>query len=235
MKIDPAGPKIFDLGLSRTGSRSVYCAAKALGLTAIHGFGGCVYCEADATARLSAKNIWFEAYQNYDYCGQIAQVTTEHWQQLARELPDAKFVLPVREVNSWLESMKVHTRRSMLTKPYNRWGFNHYKSIYGEKVLSNFTWRKWGQAQEFWKNGYINHNQRVQDFFETSDRLVVVNVFETSDEALWESLGAFFGCDKDAIKLIRSEPFPHKKMPIRAYRYVNKWESPTHVGDVEAG
>lgn len=80
--------KVFGIGLSRTGTKSLVKAFKILGYKAIH----------------YPKNL--NAVKNYDAAADIS--VAHSFKELDKKYPDAKFVLTVREKDPWIKSMRAH-------------------------------------------------------------------------------------------------------------------------------
>lgn len=220
--------KVFEIGLSRTASRSVFKAVDRMGLQAMHGFGSCLVCEFDALDKLTRGFADFDVYRCYDYCG---QVTFVHWKKIAEENPDAKFVLTIRDVVPWLESMRLHAfrawRKSMRGKS-RLWSQMVWKSMYD---VDDEDWNKVvvvaGQTRIEAESalmfkiqcGWNRHHAEVFGYFSgiNSDRLLVLNVFEESNQVLWNRLAEFIGCDPPE----EGTRFPKITGPIRRFRHQN--------------
>ncbi|MBB5936429.1 sulfotransferase family protein [Streptomyces zagrosensis] len=102
-------PKIFGIGLSRTGTTSLANALHTLGFDVVH------YPSDPATyATLLAGTACFPLLDRYDG---ITDITVAHlYQDLDLLWPGAKFVLTVREEESWLRSCRKHWERPIESK-----------------------------------------------------------------------------------------------------------------------
>ena len=200
----------FEIGLSRTGSRSLYVAARKLGVNACHGFGSCKVCENDAIVKHMRGRIDFDVYRAYDYCGQVAGI---HWRRLSKADPDAKFILPVRPMDDWLKSIKRHMRKAMETRRRDPWFALEFKKIYETE------WELCKHAgDDFWALMRTTYELEISKVLNPQNRLTVINVFEESNEELWEKMADFIGVSRDKIP---DEPFQNRTKPIKLYRYEN--------------
>jgi len=95
--------RFFELGIGRVASRSVCTAARQLGLYAKHGLNGCGECEKDAVKKIMYGDAHFDLYRTCEYSGDFPFV---HWRLLHKQFPAAKFILPVRSVEEWLDAFE---------------------------------------------------------------------------------------------------------------------------------
>lgn len=108
------------------------------------------------------------------------------WRWLAEEYPDARFILTVRDLESWSESVERHFG--------DVWTPGH-AYIYGEgRYVGN---------ERLWRRRFQQHNDEVQKWFERHrpDDLLVMDI--CGGEADWGALCEFLGCEQPAV------PFPH--------------------------
>ena len=81
-------PKVFGIGLSKTGNTSLCAALKALGFNAMR-----------------YPNQW----RNFERHDAFTDATVAaNFQELDRLFPDSRFILTVRDERSWLESCRAH-------------------------------------------------------------------------------------------------------------------------------
>ncbi|MBV2154899.1 sulfotransferase family protein [Kitasatospora sp. SUK 42] len=97
-------PKIFGVGLSHTGTRSLTAALGVLGFDVAH------YPADRATyGTLLAGSARFPLLESHDGITDITVVP--YYQDLDRAWPGSRFVLTVREEESWLRSCRRHWER----------------------------------------------------------------------------------------------------------------------------
>ena len=93
--------KVFGIGLSRTGTKSLTLALKQLGLNIVHYPNNRTTLQELMTA-------------NYDLsilrdCDGITDITVAaYYAQLDQLFPNSKFILTVREKESWLKAVEAH-------------------------------------------------------------------------------------------------------------------------------
>jgi len=176
--------KFFEIGLPRTASRSVCEAFHLLGYHVCHGWGEDNVYYSDGVEKLRLGRWDWDLYESCDLAGNVSSV---HWYQLQEGVPDARFILAIRPTELWLDSWegRLHShakrlRRSEKQQPsFQVWGrLIHYGMV-------DFNRGEWGRR-------YEEHNQKVIETIE-SERLLVLNVWEMSDEVLWEKLASFVG------------------------------------------
>ena len=93
-----AQPKIFGVGLTRTGTQSLAKAFNLLGYRFIH---------------QPLENVLFAGR----YQGACDVVVAIHYKKLDRKFPNSKFILTIRNKDDWLESMKAHFSKPRANLP----------------------------------------------------------------------------------------------------------------------
>jgi hypothetical protein len=178
-------PKVFGIGFHKTGTTSLGQALSLLGYRV---------CGDVATADplIGARAVEFarELTERFD------AFQDNPWPMLYRELaawyPDGKFVLTVRETESWLASMV--TFFGDRDSPMRAW-------IYGVGMPRG--------NEAVYRERYERHNREVRAFFaDRPDQLLVLD-FAAGDG--WEQLCGFLG------EPIPDRPFPRVK-PSRPRR-----------------
>lgn len=172
--------KIFGLGLSRTGTTSLTTALNEMGYRAIHA-------PNDQTTKRELMNARYRltCLQAHDAITDIpAAVFYPHFDEL---YPGAKFILTIRELSSWLESMKHHYER----RPANHPWLKFMRAVtYG---CCNYDTRRL-------KYAYQKHNSEVIEYFSGRADLLVIRICEGEG---WDSLCRFLG------QQVRYYTFPH--------------------------
>ena len=185
----------FEIGLARTGSRSIAKAVKSLGLRAAHGFMYCSECVDDAKQKLEDGNCDLDIYKAYDYCGHFVFV---HWKQLAEQREDAKFILPIRPRDAWLHAVTTTIFKPSRTIRLQEGGSND--PWFAKLFMPDLSF-----TEERWLALYDRHLHEVQEYFAGTDRLLVIDLFNLSDVERWQQLVAFLG--REGVE--HSEEFPH--------------------------
>lgn len=105
--------KIFEIGLGRTGTRSLAEAARILGFNSIHGLRAYEWesdydyrmeLQSDYMQKVSLGQVDFRVCDEFDYIGHIG---APFFQQLDAEYPGSKFIFTVRERTPWLASFRI--------------------------------------------------------------------------------------------------------------------------------
>lgn len=97
----PSQPKVFGIGLSRTGTKSLTSALNILGIKTIH------YPDDDTTLReLIEGNYNLSLLQHFDGITDIT--VSPFYPQLDELFPNSKFILTVRNKAEWLKSLEKH-------------------------------------------------------------------------------------------------------------------------------
>lgn len=176
-------PVAFCIGLSRTGTKSFGEAAEALGFAPRLGW----------TDRSEGLMRAWHGGRVDEMIATAAEFEILHdipwaliYEELAEAFPDAKFVLTRRSsVDVWLRSIVAHTDRSA---PY--WG---HEAAYGAAMPAD--------APDVYRRFYLDHLDRVREFFRTSDRMIEL-CWETGNG--WEEL-----CGLLNVPVPEGVPFPH--------------------------
>lgn len=177
-------PKIFGIGMQRTGTTSLAEATRLLGWSVCHGdygrFPGAINMDDGIykTFNMFCDTPFFWLYEKLDY-----------------SFPGSRFVLTIRSEETWIKSVE---RLFEVNKGFS---FSssimlHHTLVYGvphfdkSRILSAFR----------------NHNNRVKAYFadRDSDFLCV----DLTQNASWDQLCLFLNCPKP------NSPFPHmNKIP----------------------
>lgn len=153
--------KIFVLGLPRTGTTSVCCAALELGLKTAH------------TAYTKS------AIQGAELIADTPVYADS--KKLLDLYPNAKFILLERELTLWLPSIKQLLQRMFKNVIRDDGGFNpHIKRCFTE-VFSPFT--EHNIVDEQWLTKcFRNHKAQVEKLFlDKPEQLITINVSQSSD------------------------------------------------------
>jgi hypothetical protein len=192
--------KIFGIGLSRTGTTSLTAAFKVLEYRSIHYPG--FYFKNLLTVKIAENEL-----ENYETLTDVPVAYI--FKELDVQYPNAKFILTVRDDESWLKSVrKFFTRPEgnsskgrlvdflRCLKPKNK----HWRRVY---VLRHLVYGAFKFNDRKYLKGYQRHNAEVQDYFKgRENKLLVVNLIK--EENKWDKICAFIG------KPIPETAFPHK-------------------------
>jgi hypothetical protein len=186
---DSGKPKVFGIGLSRTGTTSLAAALRTLGLSTLH-WTNPLTCElvSNEDAQL------FDALTDKPVC--------LDFEKYYYQFPASKFVYTVRPLDSWIRSVNGHWKKVL-----NISEFGEFKRQADSPESFRFG-REYCRIHQvlFLNYGSLSHayeayDQRVRRFFsdKPKNRLLVLNIFEGQG---WPELCLFLG------KQVPSVPFP---------------------------
>lgn len=185
--------KIFGLGLSRTGTRSLTGALQVLGYDTSH-----YPIDEDTYTELSNGQYDLTLLKYHDGLTDIT--TVPFYQQLDKAYPGSKFILTVRDKDAWLRSCANHW--------FNRPAFKHTDDPDDEvhmlmrQFLRSAVYGCYNFVPERFSWVYDQHVAAVKDYFkDRPDDLLILDI--CSGEG-FEKLAPFLGRE------IPTEPFPHK-------------------------
>ena len=186
-------PKIFGLGLSRTGTRSLTGALQMLGWD-------CSHYPIDEDTYTELANGQFDLTLLKYHDGLTDITCAPYYQQFDKQYPGSKFVLTVRDKQSWLRSCRNHW--------FNRPAFGDAQDPEDEvhflmrQLLRAAVYGCYTYVPERFSWVYDRHVAEVMDYFkDRPEDLLVVDICAGDG---FEKLAPFLGV------AIPAEPFPHK-------------------------
>jgi len=183
--------KVFGIGLSRTGTRTL---AAALNLLGIH----TKWYPSDPTTYQELISGRFELTVLKEYDGLTDTPVVPYYPQFDRVYPGSKFILTVREKESWLRSCEKHWTSFGFTgsEPPQSPFWRHFASF-----IDCCVYGCHGFNPDRFSFVYDAHVATVQRFFESRPQsLLTMNI---CDGQGWELLCPFLECD------VPNVPFPH--------------------------
>ena len=186
-------PKVFGLGLSRTGTRSLTKALKVLGFD-------CAHYPVDEDTYTELTNGQYDLTVLKYYDGLTDITVAPFFEMFDKQYPGSKFILTVRDRESWLRSCQNHWfNRPAFKEAEDPDEETHYlmrqflrSSVFGcyNFVPERFVWV------------YEQYVKRVMDYFkDRPEDLLVINVCEGEG---YEKLAPFLN------RPLPTQPFPHK-------------------------
>jgi hypothetical protein len=173
-------PKIFGIGLNKTGTSSLHRALELLGYRSLH-WGGLETYEAVLRAIDEHRPMLHYVDPEPDAISDVISVT--YYFFLADlQYPGSKFILTLREMDDWLDSRRRHVERNRQMLEAGRYE--------GDFLQVDF---------DAWAEEYRRHEAVVRSYF--ADRPGDLLAFRPAD-ADWEPLCAFLG------RPVPDEPFP---------------------------
>lgn len=183
--------KVFGLGLSQTGTRSLTEAVRMLGFDTVH-----YPTDRRTLQALKRGDGRFPLLEHYD--GITDATTIPFLAELDALHPGAKFVLTVREKDGWLEACEYEwCKHPTFELPRSEEHAIHLE-------VRRFLWAAVYGCHEFdpqyLSRAYDEHVARIQAYFrDRSSDLLVLDVWGGEG---WEKLASFLGCASP------DQPFP---------------------------
>ncbi|MEM7447681.1 MAG: sulfotransferase family protein [Myxococcota bacterium] len=186
-------PKVFGLGLSRTGTRSLTAALQILGWDCLH------YPTDEQTFKdLSAGKGLFQFLNIWDGLTDIT--AAPYYAQLDANYPGSKFILTVRDTGSWLRSANNHwTGRDPFAPAETDAAQSHMKI---RRLLRAATYGCYEFEPTRFRWVFEQHRLNVERYFQKrSEDLLVIDICNGEG---FEKLAPFLGVPEPI------QPFPHK-------------------------
>ncbi|MEY2919635.1 MAG: hypothetical protein RL261_940 [Pseudomonadota bacterium] len=155
MQRTPYAGKIFAIGFYKTGTTTVFEALKVLGYRTINGDKPGSYPGADDGETL-LKQIEAGNYRlpTFDHFDAFTDNPYFHlWREMFAQFPDAKFILTVRDEQSWIESCARFYRNRRI-RPMRVWMFGKHANP-GDGP----------ESRQAWLDAYRAHNAAVREHF----------------------------------------------------------------------
>ena len=186
-------PKVFGLGLSRTGTRSLTAALRVLGWQTEH-----YPTDRGALEALARGDVRFP---HLERCDGLTDITVSpYYEDLDVAYPGSKFVLTVRDEETWLRSCANHWSGRSAYQPGE--GEEHATHMEIRRFLRAAVYGSYEFHPERFRRVYRRHVAEVTRYFEgrPGDLLVLAI---TAGEG-YEKLAPFLGV------AVPDEPFPHR-------------------------
>ena len=193
----PSKPKVFVIGLSKTGTTSLGDALELLNYTR-SGWADVWSRYLTYQALLPKPNLRpiismsekYDAFEDLPWC--LPQVYTE----MSRRYPDAKFILSLRRnENVWLESMRKHAKAKL---------WEGHKKVYGGHQVDG--------NEKIFLETYLDHLRVIRAFFDTEEMKgrgmeMVIDQLKETDHKRWQKLVDFLEVELDD-EVTTLGPFP---------------------------
>jgi Sulfotransferase domain len=182
-------PKIFGIGLSKTGTTTLAAALTTLGLNTLH------WTNPLTNELISEADLHlFDAFTDLPFC--------TSFERYFHMFPNAKFIYTTRPIESWLDSFTRKSRQIL-----NISGFDQIKEAFARDVEFQYgSYFREIYFQLFVRHpsateAYMSYDQRVRDFFrgERQEKFLEFSVFNGDG---WPKLCRFLNTD------VPNVPFP---------------------------
>lgn len=177
--------KVFAIGLNKTGTTSLHRAFQLLGLRSAH-----YWTEEGRLGEIIATNAregrpLLTGLESYEALTDwVDRFTAPLFARLDEQYPDSRFVLTVRDLDSWLASRERHVKRmSNIAELQRRYPDNPWYNL----------------DLGAWRTQYREHYAAVRSYFEGRDNLLELDLIR---DARWPELCSFLGLPVPKV------PFP---------------------------
>jgi len=185
---DPFRPRVFGIGLNKTGTTSFHEAMTILGLHSLH-WGGPEVHRLVKAADDAGEPLLTNLDQSIDVFSDIG-LLSRRFRVLDAQYPGSKFVYTYRPVDEWIDSRRRHVERNIQRKARGEYTGDFL-------VVDEAKWRaEWDLQLE-----------RVERFFDGRDDLLRIDI---TAAPRWEPFCDLLGVD------VPAEPFPWKNRDTRA-------------------
>jgi hypothetical protein len=167
----PERPRIFGIGLNKTGTSTLDQALKILGFSCLH-FGG--QAAHDAVKRAIDEGTPLLTYLDprYDAFSDIG-LLSRRFRMLDAQYPGSKFILTVRPREAWIDSRRRHVERNVLKQSSGDYD--------GTFVVVD---------EEKWRNEWDLQMSRAHQYFDARDNFLEVDFTQHPE---WRPLCEFLG------------------------------------------
>lgn len=194
--------KIFGIGLSRTGTHSLVWALRCLGYRACHFPIGML--------RYTGGGLSVEMGRFDEYDALADTPIARTYKKLDQMYPESKFILTIRDTESWLKSCERHVGTSLEAAYQSRpsWWMEEQQGSWhaGVKECVLQLHRELYNSVHFdraqYQDAYLRHLNDVKDYFENrTEDLLILDICGGEG---WPKLCAFLD------KPLPDEPFPKR-------------------------
>lgn len=174
---EPGGPKVFCLGLTKTGTSTLAEALEMLGVRCFHWGGPAAYhAVLDA---LRAGELLTAGLPGG--CDGYADVGTlvERFRLVDLQHPGSRFILTVRDEDAWIDSRRRHVERNRRDRAIGRYRGNNLEV-----------------DEAAWRASWHAHLTSVREYFAGREDLLELDL--TSSPG-WEELASFLGTEAPEV------------------------------------
>jgi len=176
----PDRPRVFGIGLNKTGTSSLHEAFRILGLESLH-WGGPAIRQLIEASEAAGDSLLSRLDQRFDAFSDI-QVLSTSFEHLDQQYPGSRFILTVRPVDEWVESRRRHVEA------------NQRRQAEGSYTGGFLT-----VDEPAWRAEWSDHVDAVRSYFSGRDDFLEVDF---GADARWGPLCQLLGVPQP------SAPFP---------------------------
>jgi hypothetical protein len=176
----PDRPRVFGIGLNKTGTSSFHEAMTILGYESLH-WGGPTVHKLVQAALDDGRPLLANLDQRYDAFSDIG-LLSRRFKMLDRQYPGSHFVLTVRPIDEWVDSRRRHVENNVRRKARGEYD--------GTFLVVD---------EPKWRNEWVAHLANVHGYFEGRSDFLEIDITATPR---WEPFCALLGVPEPAV------PFP---------------------------
>jgi hypothetical protein len=184
----PDRPRVFGIGLNKTGTSSLDRAFTMLGLESLH-WGGPPIRRLVESARDAGEPLLSRLDQRIDAFSDILALS-ESYALLDRQYPGSRFVLTVRDVEAWIDSRRRHVESNIRRREAGEY--------HGDFLVVD---------EHQWRLDWDQHVSGVRRYFEGRDDFLEVDI---TVDPRWGPLCGLLGRPEPR------EPFPWDNADMRS-------------------
>lgn len=154
---DPRRPRVFGIGLNKTGTTSFHDAMTVLGFHSLHWGGPPIRMQIE-DARDAGRPLLDNLDQSID-CFSDIEVLAKNYALLDEQYPGSRFMLTVRPLEKWLDSRRRHVENNQQRKA---------RGEYDGKFLV--------VEEDKWRRQYERHYPAVREYFAGRDDFIEVDI-----------------------------------------------------------
>jgi hypothetical protein len=173
-------PRVFCIGLNKTGTSSFHTAMEILGLKSLHWGGPPVRRTVEAAIAegrhlLSGLDAAIDAFSD-------VEPVTKNFDVLDKQYPGSRFVLTVRPLDEWIDSRRRHVKRNIARRQAGTYD--------GSFLIVD---------EEGWRNEWHDHVDRARRYFAGHVNFLEVDLTATAE---WSPLCTLLDLPEPSV------PFP---------------------------
>jgi glycosyltransferase involved in cell wall biosynthesis len=180
-------PRVFGIGLNKTGTSSFHEAMQILGLESLH-WGGPMIRRLVETSLEAGDPLLSRLDPHYDAFSDI-EVLSENFDLLDRQYPGSRFVLTVRPRDEWIASRRHHVETNL-----------------ARRQAGDYDGGFLAVDEEAWAAHWDEHVTRVREYFRGRDDFLELDLSKGAD---WSALCRLLGVEEP------DEPFPWRNRARR--------------------
>ncbi len=146
----PDRPRVFGIGLNKTGTSSLHDALTTLGYESLH-WGGPAIRQFVEVALEAGEPLLSRLDARFDAFSDI-QVLSKHFDLLDRQYPGSRFVLTVRPLDDWIDSRRRHVENNVRRQADGRYDGGFLEA-----------------DEQAWRAEWEEHVERVRCYFAGRD------------------------------------------------------------------